>query len=291
MTALDAAWLAAHPLPDPGEDTDKNARGRLLAAGGSLTVPAALLLTGEAAFRAGAGKVQLATVEPAALGLGLRFAEAAALSLPVNGEGELAGGAGAAIAGMVGRCDALVLGPGMGAKAEAPGILAGLLDGAPAVPMLFDAAMLEAVGDARERVAACAGPVVLTPHPGEAAALMDCDPDDVCVELAEAAAARFDATVVLKSSQTWIATPGEVVLTYDGGGPGLATGGSGDVLAGIIGGLLARGAAPHVAAAWGVWLHGEAGRVLAERVGRIGFLARELVALVPGLMEDASAHE
>ncbi|ODP39516.1 NAD(P)H-hydrate dehydratase [Sphingomonas turrisvirgatae] len=286
MIELDTEWLAAHPLPDPAQASDKNARGRLLAAGGSLTVPAALLLTGEAAFRVGAGKVQLASVEPAMLGLGLRFPEAAVLTLPVNDEGEMAGDAGAAIAGLVERCDALVLGPGMGMDAEAAAILAGLLDAAPEVPMLLDAAMLAAVGDAQAQVLAASAPIVLTPHPGEAAALMDCDPDDVCAELAEAAAARFGATVVLKSPQTWIATPGEPTLTYRGGGPGLATGGSGDVLAGIIGGLLARGVAPHVASAWGVWLHGKAGRILGERIGPIGFLARELLPLLPGLMEQ-----
>lgn len=284
MIALDADWLAAHPLPDPGEDTDKNARGRLLAAGGSLTVPGALLLTGEAAFRAGAGKVQLATAAAAALALGVRMPEAAVFALPANDAGELDGAAGEALGAMAGRCDALVLGPGMGAEADGAAILSGLLAAAPSVPMLLDAAMLTAVGDAHAAVAAHPGALVLTPHPGEMAALMACEPDDVCAALAEAAAARFDATVVLKSSETWIATPGEPVLTYPGGGPGLATGGSGDVLAGIIGGLLARGTPPHVASAWGVWLHGEAGRVLAERMGRIGFLARELVALVPGLM-------
>lgn len=289
MMPLDAAWLAAHPLPDPGEATDKNSRGRLLAAGGSLKVPAALLLTGEAAFRAGAGKVQLATVKPAALGLGLRFPEAAVLTLPINDEGELAGAAGPALASLVERCDALVLGPGMGPKADASAILAALLNDAPTVPLMLDAAMLNAAGDACDRCAAHDAPLVLTPHPGEMAALMDCDPDDICADLAEAAAARFDATVVLKSPQTWIATPGQKTLTYPGGGPGLATGGSGDVLAGIIGGLLARGVDPHVAAAWGVWLHGEAGRMLGERVGRVGFLARELVALVPRLMEQPAA--
>jgi hydroxyethylthiazole kinase-like uncharacterized protein yjeF len=288
MTALDAAWLAAHPLPDPCQATDKNSRGRLLAAGGSLSVPAALLLTGEAAFRAGAGKVQLATVEPATLGLGLRFPEAAVLPLPVNDDGELAGDAGKAIATMVARCDAIVLGPGMGAKADAATILTGLLQGGAPAPLLLDAAMLEAAGNAHQAVAGYDAPLVLTPHPGEMAALMDCDEDDICADLAEAAADRFGATVVLKSPETWIATPGQPTLTYPGGGPGLATGGSGDVLAGIIGGLLARGAKPHVAAAWGVWLHGEAGRLLADRVGHVGFLARELPPLVPGLMEASA---
>lgn len=287
MMALDTAWLAAHPLPDPAQATDKNSRGRLLVAGGSLSVPAALLLTGEAAFRAGAGKVQLATVEPAALPLGMRMPEAAVLTLPVNDAGELGAVAGEAIAALADRCDALVVGPGMGAQADAAAILAGLLNDAPAVPVLLDAAMLAAVGDAHAKVAAHGGPLVLTPHPGEMAALMDCDPGEIGAALAQAAAARFGATVVLKSPRTWIASPGQATLTYPGGGPGLATGGSGDVLAGIIGGLLARGAEPHVAAAWGVWLHGEAGRMLGERIGRIGFLARELLALVPGLMGGA----
>lgn len=284
MTALDRAWLAAHPLPHPGQDTDKNERGRLLAAGGSLTVPAALLLTGEAAFRAGAGKVQLATVEAAALPLGLRIPEAAAFGLPTNDAGELGAEAGEAIAAMVDRCDALVVGPGMGAQADAEAILASVLAGATETPLLLDAAMLHVLPDASKAIAARTAPLVLTPHPGEMATLMNCDPHDIGPNLAEAAATRFSATIVLKSAQSWIATPGQSTLTYPGGGPGLATGGSGDVLAGIIGGLLARGADPHVAAAWGVWLHGEAGRALAEREGPLGFLARELIPLVPGLM-------
>jgi NAD(P)H-hydrate repair Nnr-like enzyme with NAD(P)H-hydrate dehydratase domain len=90
--------------------------------------------------------------------------------------------------------------------------------------------------------------------------------------------------VLLKGAETWIACPGEGLLRYPGGGPGLATGGSGDVLAGIIGGLLARGAAPRVAAAWGVWLHGEAGRRLAERICPLGFLGRELLGEIPRLL-------
>jgi NAD(P)H-hydrate repair Nnr-like enzyme with NAD(P)H-hydrate dehydratase domain len=80
------------------------------------------------------------------------------------------------------------------------------------------------------------------------------------------------------------------VLEYEGSVPGLATGGSGDVLAGIAGGLLARGADPIRAAAWSVWLHGEAGKLAAARIGPIGFLARELLLEIPGLMaRDLSA--
>lgn len=288
MIALDTAWLAANPLPQPAGVTDKNARGRLLVAGGSLRVPGALMLSGEAAFRAGAGKVQLATVAPAALPLGIAMPEAAVIALPANADGELGAEAADGVAAMIARCDALAIGPGMGAGAEPQPILAALLERAPQVPLLLDAAMLRAAGSQGERLATHAGPVVLTPHPAEMTALMGGEAGEACAERAEAAAVRFQATVVLKSTETWIATDGQPTLHYPGGGPGLATGGSGDVLAGIIGGLLARGASPQIAAAWGVWLHGESGRRCAERSGRIGLLARELLASIPRLMDSAA---
>ncbi len=285
MIGLDRAWLTANPLPQPGADTDKNRRGRVLAAGGSLTVPGALRLTGEAAFRAGAGKVQLATPEALRVALGIAMPEAATFGLAVNAKGELAAGAGAAIAELIERCDALVLGPGMGAEADGGQILDGVLAGPRGeVALLLDAAMIAAAADKEDAVRAWQGPLVLTPHPGEMAALMGCDEEDASHELAESAARRFDAVIVLKTSETWIAAPGVETLHYPGGGPGLATGGSGDVLAGIIGGLLSRGADPRTAAGWGVWLHGEAGKRLAEHVGPLGFLGRELLGEVPGLM-------
>ena len=89
---------------------------------------------------------------------------------------------------------------------------------------------------------------------------------------------------MLKASETLIVAPGEAAIRYPGGGVGLATGRSGDILAGIIAGLLSRGAEPSIAAAWGVWLHGEAGASLARSMGPIGFLGRELLAEVPRLM-------
>jgi ADP-dependent NAD(P)H-hydrate dehydratase len=95
------------------------------------------------------------------------------------------------------------------------------------------------------------------------------------------------AIVVLKSQRTVVAAPDGPSLAYEGGGPGLATGGSGDVLAGIAGGLLARGADPFIAAAWSVWLHGEAGKRVAKRIGPIGFLARELLVEIPWLLARA----
>jgi hydroxyethylthiazole kinase-like uncharacterized protein yjeF len=209
--------------------------------------------------------------------------EAAVFGLPVNDEGELCGSG--LLAEMLDRCDACVIGPGMGKDADTGAILDAVL-GHPRddLALVLDAAMLGEAGKREAAVRGWEGRLILTPHPGEMAALMDCGEEDASPALAEQAAARFDAVVVLKTPETWIAAPGAETLHYSGGGPGLATGGSGDVLAGIIAGLLARGAAPRIAAAWGVWLHGEAGRRLAERVGPLGFLGRELPGEIPGLL-------
>jgi hydroxyethylthiazole kinase-like uncharacterized protein yjeF len=292
MTPLDASWLDGHPLPAPGSDTDKNRRGRVLVAGGSETVPGALRLTGEAALRAGAGKLQLATVARAAMPLGVRVPEAAIFPLPANSAGELADGAGEILASYLERCDTLVLGPGMGAEAPAEAILKPIVARPDAArTIVLDAAILAAAAEMTDAIRAHDGRIVLTPHPGEMIRLMRCDPARIHADpagLAQEAARRFNAIVLLKGAETWIACPGEGLLRYPGGGPGLATGGSGDVLAGIIGGLLARGAAPRVAAAWGVWLHGEAGRRLAERIGPLGFLGRELLGEIPRLLAAPS---
>jgi len=290
MTEIDAAWLRANSLPDIDGATDKNARGRVVAAGGSLHVPGALLLTGEAAFRAGAGKVRLATVEPGALGLGLRFPEAAVFGLSTNDDGELDAPAGAALGELASDCDALIAGPGMAKEAACRDIVGALLDGPTGdKALLLDAALIAAAPDHEQRLRARRGAIVLTPHPGEMAQLMRCDTSYVSPGLAERASQRFGATIVLKGAESWIASPGEPLLHYPGGGPGLAVSGSGDVLSGVIGGLLARGTPPLIAAAWGVWVHGEAGRRLAESVGPVGFLARELLDLIPHLLTVPTA--
>ncbi|NIJ22352.1 hydroxyethylthiazole kinase-like uncharacterized protein yjeF [Sphingomonas naasensis] len=288
MTPLDADWLAAHPLPEPPEDTDKNSRGRVLVAGGSEIVPGALRLTGEAALRAGAGKLQLATVERVAPHLGVLVPEAAIFGLPANDAGELGDAAGERLCGYLDRCDTLVLGPGTGAEAPGTAILAPVVaEPRGALSLVLDAAMIHAAADLATAIHAHQGRIVLTPHPGEMAGLMGCEDMRIAQDpagIAQEAARRFNATVVLKGPETWIACPGEGLLRYPGGGPGLATGGSGDVLAGIIGGLMSRGAEPRAAAAWGVWLHGEAGKRLAARIGPLGFLARELPGEIPGLL-------
>jgi len=284
MIPLDAAWLAANPLPPIEGETDKNQRGRLLVCGGSLSVPGGLLLTGEAGYRAGAGKVQLAMPAAAAVAAGVRLPEAAVFGLQTNDAGEL-GESPDRLAALLGRCDALILGPGMGKHADVEALLAAVLysENVPAA-LLLDAGMIKAARAFEADLRRLETDLLLTPHPGEMAALMGCDPDAVGSGTAQDAAERFGAVVVLKGGETCIAAPGGAMLHYRGGGPGLATGGSGDVLAGAIGGLLARGVTARDAAAWGVWAHGEAGRHAAARFGRIGLLARDILPLLPALL-------
>lgn len=285
---VDGTWLAGHPLPIHGETTDKNGRGRVLLAGGAAFVPGALRLTGEAALRAGAGKLQMATVDVAAMALGVLVPEAAMITLPADEGGEIGPDAIPILRDALEHCDAFILGPGMGDRDRAATLVAATLDRPrDGVSIVLDAAGVACAGGFRETLLGHEGRVVLTPHYGEMAALTGLDAATVEVSpeaIARDAASYFGAVVVLKANETIIACPDGNVLAYRGGGVGLATGGSGDVLAGIVGGLLSRGAAPAVAAAWAVWLHGEAGRLLGERIGPIGFLARELLLEIPRLM-------
>lgn len=289
-TPIDAAWLRAHPLPVHGEGTDKNSRGHVVAIGGSRQVPGGLLLTGEAAFRAGAGKVQLATVAGCTTGLGIALPEAGVIGLGETAEGEIDAGQIALLAENLARCDSLVVGPAMTSREAAGDLLdalfADLLD---RQPLLLDAVVLHAIRERAEMLRSYRGALVVTPNPDELASLLGRDEARIAddpARCAQEAATRLNAVTVCKGSETHVAAPDGPLLRYPGGGVGLATGGSGDVLAGLIAALLARGADPLTAAAWGVWLHGEAGRRLAKDIGPIGFLARELLTLVPGLMRD-----
>jgi NAD(P)H-hydrate repair Nnr-like enzyme with NAD(P)H-hydrate dehydratase domain len=104
------------------------------------------------------------------------------------------------------------------------------------------------------------------------------------------AADLMRAVVIMKGAESWIVAPDGAHWHYDGGGVGLATSGSGDVLAGLVAGILARGADPLTAALWGVYLHGEAGARLAKSMGPLGFLAREISSEVPQILRGFSAR-
>lgn len=281
---LDSDWLRAHPLPLPDNDADKNERGRVLAIGGCALVPGGIQLTAEAALRAGAGKVRIATVERAALALGIAMPEVAVIALPEGQDGEIAGHD----LPKMHKYDAIIAGPAMGSPDAAGLVVDQILSEADdkAVP-IFDAAALMALSIRKAAMRRLPVTAILTPHVGELAAMLEKGADQIeqnRPEETRRAAAEYQAVVVLKGPTSLVALPDGTLFSYAGGGVGLATGGSGDVLAGIAAGLAARGACPADATLWAVWLHGEAGRRCSEQLGPLGFLARELLAHIPGLM-------
>ena len=287
--ALDSDWLRAHPLPEPAIDADKNERGRVLAVGGCRSVPGGIRLTAEAALRAGAGKVRVATVESAAIALGVAMPEIAVFALPEDAEGELAADGGEALDPLFEHIDAVIIGPAIGNEDAAGAIVDRLLAAESCeAPVVLDAAALTCLPPSRIRpLAERRHPVILTPHLGEMAQMLACKTAEIDADRVGAvrrAADAFGATCVLKGATTLVATPEGELYAFAGGGVGLATGGSGDVMAGIAAGLAARGGDPLVATLWAVWLHGEAGRRCAEQTGPLGFLARELLLQIPGLM-------
>lgn len=266
MKKVTPALLRRFPLPHPADDDTKDDRGIALVIGGSPQVPGAILLAAIAALRAGAGKLQIGVPRDIAIPLGIAAPEALVASGP-------------AIQQFLKSADAVLIGPGMKTGAATPALArryARAMD--EDAILVLDAAAIPAAG-ARANT-------IITPHVGEIATLMQYDEDDIEghePDVALEAAARFGGVVVLKSATTCIASGGDI-YTYDGGSVGLATSGSGDSLAGIVAGLSARGADPLTAALWSVWAHGSAGRRLSRRVGRIGFLARELLDELPRLV-------
>ena len=278
---LGNAALRAHPLP-PVTDGDKDTKGRILIVAGSRDVPGAALLTAIAAMRAGAGKLKIVTVGSAARQLGMQMPEALVAGLAEDRAGGFASAAVKGIAEQAEKMDAIVAGPGMADGAGCAKIAKALL--ATDARLALDAALLKKLPVPRR--ARIPTPVLL-PHSGELAALLDCDErqiDGDPIGCGLHAARRYRAIVLVKGVTSHVVTPAGESWTYEGGAPGLGVSGSGDVLAGIVGGLLARGAEPLNALLWGVWIHGEAGTALAKKVGPIGFLAREIADEIPALL-------
>ncbi|MBS1871417.1 MAG: NAD(P)H-hydrate dehydratase [Actinobacteria bacterium] len=282
---------AVAALPQRGPEATKFDGGSVLVCGGSTGLTGAPSLAATGAARAGAGYVT--ALVPASLNLVFELRDAEVMSVPLAD----AGGALApeALEQALARCeraDALVLGPGLG-RSEGVAAFARELAAQAPLPLLLDADGLNAhaADGALEALARRAAPTVLTPHGGELARLLGVESDAVrarrlaCArELAE----RAGAVVVLKGDDSLVVEPGADgrVGVSRGDAPALATAGTGDVLAGAIGALLARGVEPFAAACAGVELHRRAGRLVGARVGVEGALARDVIAMLPYARRD-----
>lgn len=274
--AVNGALLRRWPLPAPRSADGKDERGMVLIVAGSQLVAGAAILAAVAALRAGAGRLQIATAAGVAPSMSIAVPEAMVRGLPVDRHGEIAR-VDAPLLAAAAQADAVLVGPGMRASRAARALVHALMDAGPA-PMVLDAGALPA--SARPRGA----PVLLTPHAGEMARLLGLERDEVRaapLAMARRCAAERDVLVALKGESTWMASPDGRAWRHRGVLPGLGTSGSGDVLAGLVAGLLARGAEPAQALVWAVWLHARAARSLVTRHGKLGFLARELAGEVP----------
>ena len=283
---LNPAVLRRWPLPDPGAEADKEARGQVLVVAGSHEIPGAALLAAVAALRAGAGKLCIAAPERVAQGLALAIPESRVIGLAETKGGGFSAGGCRALAPLAGRVSAVVVGPGMLDESHSERFVRDVLAMFRDSTVVLDALAMSAV-----RFGRFEQPVILTPHAGEMAHLSGLTKEvisDDPLSAAREAAERWNACVVLKGAVSFIVEPEREAWRFDGGTPGLATSGSGDTLAGIIGGLAARGMEPAKASAWGVLLHARAGHALARRHGPMGYLARELSAEVPALLHALS---
>ena len=281
VSLLESEEVGRLLAPRP-RDAHKGTFGHVLVIAGSRGKTGAALLASAAATRSGAGLTTLAiatTLQPILEG---HVREAMTAALPDTGDGSAALGDGATLDELLAGRTAVVCGPGLGLADPTRALVAEVVRRA-TVPLVLDADGLNAVAGTdllRER----AGPTVVTPHPGEMARLLGTDTAHVQADRLGAArtlAARDRVIVVLKGARTIVASPDSGTAISPTGNPGMASGGMGDVLAGVVGALLAQGLDPFDAAVLGVFAHGAAGDAVAGRRGEVGLLASDLVDELP----------
>ena len=290
---VDNAFLREWPLPATPSDGDKEVRGHVLILGGSAEMPGAVILAATAALRAGAGKLTIATGASVAKLVALAIPEARVIALRENKVGGFTRDATAELNPLADRVNAILIGPGMQDEGATAALVRALLPRLDGTSVVLDACAMGIILNPdlapQQLPFRFELPVIVTPHAGEMAHLTGtpkeailADPDRHAARAAE----QWNAVVALKGARTVIASPGQSMWQHEGGNIGLAISGSGDTLAGIIAGLAARGASLEQAACWGVALHARAGDKLAERLGTLGYLAREIPHEIPALMES-----
>ena len=273
-------------LPRYDENTHKGTRGRVLIVAGATGLTGAAALSAYGAQRIGAGLVTVACPESLNAILEVKLTEPMTAPVPEVEGGFLSLKAAGRILHLAANVNAVVIGPGIGRHRETGQLLREILTKL-TVPMVVDADALHLLGGQLDIFKAAQAPVVLTPHPGEAAWLLKTTISEVeqnRVKVAKQIAEGYNVVVVLKGRFTVIANPQGQVRLNPTGNRGLATAGTGDVLSGIVGGLLAQRLTPFEAATAGVYLHGLAGERASRRFGLDGLLAGDLLPILPRLL-------
>lgn len=265
------ALLREWQLPRPGGS--KYSRGQVVIVGADPRSPGAVLLAGESSLRVGGGRLTIAVSPSVATQMAVALPECGVVPLEETAKRSVRGTSVALASSDLSNADAVLVGPGLADADEVARLLQLLPDLiSDRAIVVLDAFALGVLPRIFDDLRSLDDRLVLTPNKAEAERLADAEIDDVSEALPDLARA-YHAVI---SCQSYVASPSGGLWSVGAGNPGLATSGSGDVLAGAIVGLAARGAAPDQAAAWGTYLHATAGDNLATRVGGVGFLARDL---------------
>lgn len=281
-------WLPARPL-----DAHKGTFGRALVVGGCRNYPGAVLLAAEAAYLAGAGLVTCAVPESIQAMLVARLPEATWIPLPEE-QGAIGAGAVELLAQVLPDCSSLLLGPGFGLAPGSAQFIEQLIAGdSDLPPMVVDADGLKHLAGIANWPDRLPEHTVLTPHPGEMSVLTGRPTDEIQADRLAAArehAGSWGRVLVLKGAHTVVAEPGGRATIQPFATPALARAGTGDVLAGIIAGLMAQGLGAYQAAVLGGYLHGTAGVLAAEELGTsVSVVAGDLNSMLPQVFWELGA--
>ncbi len=273
-------------LPLRPADSHKGSFGHVLTIAGSPGMGGAAMLASKSALRVGAGMVFLAT--PRTVMNTLPPEEIIYRPMPETDSGSFSRDAIKPLKEQMATAQAVILGPGLGLTDDTQAIVADILHDIEC-PCIIDADGLNAIAKKPELLENNEGDFVLTPHPKELARLLNCEVAEIQsdrIGYALKAAEKFQSVVVLKGSMTVVANPEGQVFINPTGNPGMSTAGAGDVLSGIIGGLLAQGVESFHAAAAGVYIHGRAGDILAEEIAECGIVAGDIQRTIPFAIES-----
>ena len=266
------------------EDAHKGTTGHLLVVAGSPGKTGAAAMTSIAALRAGAGLVTLGIGQSLNAVLEAQMLEAMTVPLPEGRNGALGESAFDAIQELMPGKRCLAIGPGLGQASETKRLVRKIIEESQ-IPVVVDADGINNLAGQLQILKKARVPIILTPHPGEMARLLDADTNKIQQERINSArsfAVDFNAHVVLKGARTVIAHPDGRIFINTTGNAGMASGGMGDVLTGIIAGKIVQGFSPESAAHAGVYLHGAAADSLAQSIGPYGYLAGEVMSAIPG---------
>jgi ADP-dependent NAD(P)H-hydrate dehydratase len=280
--------LPVQRLAPRAPDSHKGTYGRVLVIAGCRGMSGAAVLAGTAALRGGAGLVQIAVPAEIQPIVTMGHPCYMTVGMPQDLRGRFAAAATDELIELCGWADVVAVGPGLGQAESAPSLIQALWARAPK-PLVIDADGLNALAKVpHERWPTRTAPVVLTPHPGEFTRLSGYSGDDVRKNreaLAKAYASERSVVLVLKGHRS-VVTDGTRVQDNPTGNPGMATGGTGDVLTGLVAALLGQGLAAFDAAALAAWVHGRAGDLAADARGQAGLIATDLLDHLPAALRE-----